>query len=98
MEKHKDELFLKSKMNKRDFTKLLQLLLNKIVIVPAEVLKQYKEKAFKIVKEIDQDDTLFVACVLAYDNSILWSNDKKLKQLPITVLNTEEMIELLNRF
>ncbi len=50
MEKHKDELFTKSKMNKNEFNKLLQLLLNKIVIVPAEVLKQYKEKAFNMVK------------------------------------------------
>ncbi len=95
-EKHKAELFEKSKMNQEDFDKLLELILQKVVIVPNEILQPFKEEAIKIVKDIDIDDALFVACALAYENSIIWSDDKKLKiQTKIKVLNTKEIIKIL---
>lgn len=70
--------------------------MSRVLIVPNDVLLAYREDAFKIVKNIDKDDVLFIACALAYPGSIIWSNDKKLKQQPrIKVLNTEEMISYL---
>ena len=54
-----------------------------------------KEEALEIVKDIDIDDTLFVACALAFPNSIIWSDDKKLKeQNKINILNTKEIMDL----
>ena len=83
-------------MSGEDFSKLLQLILKKVVIVPNEVLIPYRKEAFEIVKNIDPDDVLFVACALAYHNSIIWSNDRKLKkQSRVKVLNTKEIIKLL---
>ena len=56
----------------------------------------FKEQALEIIKEIDIDDVLFVACALAFPHSIIWSEDKKLKnQNQIKVLNTKEIIDLL---
>ncbi|MBS3101566.1 PIN domain-containing protein [Candidatus Woesearchaeota archaeon] len=96
MQKHKTELLKKSRMSGEDFSKLLQLILKKVVIVPNEVLIPYRKEAFEIVKNIDPDDVLFVACALAYHNSIIWSNDRKLKkQSRVKVLNTKEIIKLL---
>ena len=96
MQKHKTELLKKSRMSGEDFSKLLQLILKKVVIVPNEVLIPYRKEAFEIVKNIDPDDVLFVACALAYPNSIIWSNDRKLKkQSRVKVLNTKEIIKLL---
>jgi len=96
MQKHKTELLKKSRMSGEDFSKLLQLILKKVVIVPNEVLIPYRKEAFEIVKNIDPDDVLFVACALAYYNSIIWSNDRKLKkQSRVKVLNTKEIIKLL---
>ena|SRR3989338_506709 len=98
MEKHKEELFSKSGMTHKEFNELLQLILKKVVIVPSEVLLPYQKEAWDIVKDIDIDDVLFVACVLAYQDSILWSDDKKLKYLAgIRVLNTKEIVGLLRR-
>ncbi len=92
MEKHKEELMKKSRMIPKDFNKLLQLILQKVMIVPSEILHPYRKEALEIVKDIDVDDVIFVACVLANPNSILWSDDKKLKkQSKITVLNTEQI-------
>ena len=98
MQKHKAELLKKSRMPEEDFNKLLQLILKKVVIVPNEVLVPYKKEAFEIVKDIDPDDVIFVACALAYPNSIIWSNDRRLKeQEKVSVLNTKEIIKLLER-
>ena len=98
MEKHKEELFRKSGMDKIDFDKLLYLILRKVTIIPSEVLFPYREEALKMVKEIDPNDIIFVACALAYFNSIIWSDDKKLKKLDkIKVLNTEEVINYLSQ-
>ena len=79
-----------------DFEKLLNLILQKVVIVPTEVLLPYRKEALKLVKEIDINDVLFVACALSYNNSVIWSEDKKLKTIKqIRVLNTKEIIELV---
>ena len=95
MQKHKEEILKKSRMSEEDFNKLLQLILKKVVIVPNEVLIPYRNEAFEIVKNIDPDDVLFVACALAYPDSIIWSNDGKLKkQSRVKVLNTQEIIKI----
>jgi predicted nucleic acid-binding protein len=98
MQKHKSELLKKSRMSERDFNKLLQLILRKVVIVPNEVLIPYKKEAYEIVKDIDLDDILFIACALAYPNSVIWSDDKKLKrQSKVKILNTQEIIKFLRK-
>ena len=97
MEKHKTGLLKKSKMSEEDFNKLLRLILKKVVVVPNEVLVPFKKEAFGIVKNIDPDDVIFVACALAYPNSIIWSNDRKLKkQSRVKILNTKEIIKHLH--
>ena len=73
------------------------MLLQKVSIVPNEVLIPYRKEAYEAVKGIDPDDAIFIACMLAYPNSILWSDDKKLKKLKqTTVLNTKEIIDILS--
>ncbi len=95
-EAHKDELMIKSKMGKKEFDKLLELLLKKVLIIPDEALKAYREEAIEIVKGIDKDDAVFVACALAYPESVIWSDDKDLKkQKKIKIVSTTEMVTLL---
>ncbi|MBU1111373.1 MAG: PIN domain-containing protein [archaeon] len=96
MQKHYDELLEKSGMSTADFNKLLKILLKKVKIVPTEVLLPYKEEALEIVKDIDISDVLFVACALAYARSVIWSDDKKLKnQTKVQVINTKEFIDFV---
>jgi len=95
MEKHKGELLRKSEMNIEQFETLLEILLHNVQIIPTDILRPYKKKAYDLVKDIDPDDALIIACALAYPRSILWSDDKKLKQQSIvTVVNTTEMYQL----
>ncbi|MCX6706730.1 MAG: PIN domain-containing protein [Candidatus Woesearchaeota archaeon] len=96
MEKHKDELLNKSGLDEKSFNELLQLILKKVMIVPNDVLHPYKEEALEIVRQIDPDDAIFIACALAYPDSIIWSDDKKLKnQAKIKVINTQKIIDIL---
>lgn len=96
MEKHKNELLAKSKMKSKDFEELLSLLLRKVIIIPSEVLLHYKKEAYQIIKDIDPDDVTFIACALAFSGSIIWSDDKKLKQQSkVRVINTTEMYSYL---
>ncbi|MEK6916124.1 MAG: PIN domain-containing protein [Nanoarchaeota archaeon] len=94
MQEHIDELHEKTKLQKEDFRKLLHLILKKVLIVSDEVLDPFKQEAIEIIKNIDLDDTLFIACALAYSDSAIWSEDKRLKkQDKIKILNTKELIE-----
>jgi len=49
-----------------------------VTIIPTEAVVDHREEAFEAVKLIDPDDVIFVACIMAYPNSILWSEDKRL--------------------
>jgi predicted nucleic acid-binding protein len=96
MEKYKKDLLKKSKMEEKEFNKLLQIILKNVLIIPKETLYLYKKESMDIVKDIDINDALFIACALAYPYSVIWSDDKKLKkQDKIKVLNTKEIIIFL---
>ena len=94
--KHKEEINEKSRLNKEEFEKIVQVILKKVEIVPNDIINKHKTKALEIAKEIDDlNDTLFIACALAYDG-VIWSNDKDFKrQSKIKILNTKEIIGLL---
>jgi predicted nucleic acid-binding protein len=92
MNKYKKELVKKSRLSEEEFNTLLQVLLQKVLIVPNQTLQKYREPANNIVKDIDLNDAPFFACALAHKDSIIWSDDKKLKtQEIIPIINTTEM-------
>ncbi len=94
--KHKAELLTKSQMDGTEFEQLLQLLLTKVIIIQEDILDSYKIEAINIINHLDPDDTMFIACALAYPGSVIWSNDKRLAlQNKIKIISTKEMIELI---
>ncbi len=96
LQEHKDELLQKAQMNSDEFETILQILLQKVFIIPKEALLPFKQEAIEIIRNIDLDDALFIACALAYPESVIWSDDKKLKeQTKIKIFNTPEIAKLL---
>ena len=92
IEKHHSEILEKTGLTKEELSKLMNTLLKKVLIVPTKALEPYKREAISIMKDIDINDALFIACALAYKNSIIWSDDRKLKsQNIIMILNTKEI-------
>jgi len=97
IEKYKEYLLEKSKMKTEEFNDLLQLMLEKVLIIPNEILDKYINEAWELIKEHSPEDVIFIACGLAYENSILWSDDKKLKrQNKVKILNTKEIINIIS--
>ncbi len=96
LQKHKVRLVDISGMSTDDFSILLQMLLSKVMIIPSEIIRGHKEEAYNLVKDIDPEDVIFIACALAFPHSILWSEDKRLKrQGKVKVMNTKEMMNIL---
>ncbi len=97
LEKHKETLINKAGTSTVEFKILLNILLSHVSIISNETILPYREKAKEIVKDIDPDDIQFVACALANPGSIIWSEDKRLKQIKdIIVCNTSEVITLIS--
>jgi predicted nucleic acid-binding protein len=93
MKFHFDELIKKSGLSKSEFIAVVSSLLRKMSIIDTKSLIKHREKAMRIVENIDTNDVIFFACALAHPESIIWSDDKKLKnQKQIKVLNTKEII------
>lgn len=83
IEEVKEHLDIIQKKRKKDKTKRkiladLALLIENITIVPLEKLtKKNIQKAFSIVKDVDEDDYAFIAMHLQYKHKI-WSRDEEL--------------------
>ena len=83
LEEVKEHLDIIQKKRKKDKTKRkiladLALLIKNITIVPLEELtKKNIQKAFSIVKDVDEDDYAFIAMHLQYKHKI-WSRDEEL--------------------
>ena len=68
-----------------------------ITLIPNDKIIPHKSTAIELVKNIDKNDVIFIACCLAHKNSILWSDDKALKRVKgIIVKNTAEIKKFID--
>ncbi len=94
-EEHKEELFRKTKREKEDVLRLLDLIKRKFTIVPDKDLFDFARKAEEISP--DEGDIHYFALALKL-NCPIWTNDKKLKQQDrIKIYHTHEIAELLSK-
>ncbi len=78
MFKHKEKILKYSKIKEQDLLITLDLLLSYIRFVPIEILsKSSRAIAYDLCKDIDENDSIFVALTLEMDGH-LWTGDKKL--------------------
>ncbi len=90
--KYEQYLREKTKRSNIEFAQYLNILNEKIKIIPHKVIMPFIKKA-EIISP-DPNDLVYLACALA-TNSKIWSNDKKLKeeQEEIKVITTEELVK-----
>jgi predicted nucleic acid-binding protein len=78
IEKYNSKIKKISKLPSEEILISKILVLNSITFISEElILNKNWEKAFQLTKDIDEDDTPFVALALQMDSK-LWSGDKKL--------------------
>ena len=51
-----------------------------IRIIPNEQIVAHRSEAWELIKDHSPEDVMFIACALAFEDCILWSDDKKLKK------------------
>ena len=102
MDKYWNKLKTLSGLEANSLSESQRLIYKNITFIDEEQIpKEYRLKAYKLVRDIDLKDIVFVA-LNEYLKAILWSGDKALiKGLRSTgydkVITTSEMIRLRNR-
>lgn len=95
IEEHYDEILKKSKMEPYAFRTVLDEILSRIIVVPLEEYKPMFSEALEIMKDIDEDDTAFLALALLIRQDGIWSNDPDFRlQKKVRVWTTKDLIEL----
>ncbi len=78
IEKYKDRILSKTKLEEREFKDFIVKLLKDVTVIPSLVLSEESLKqAYKWCKEIDEKDTQYVALAIEF-NYTLVTRDKKL--------------------
>jgi predicted nucleic acid-binding protein len=73
-----------------------QDILERVQLVPEDLLLTTIDEADAIISAIDPDDAHLFACALALPGSVIWANDRDLKrQLHVPVLTTSELLIVL---
>jgi predicted nucleic acid-binding protein len=97
LEKHIDYIQEKSKLNKKNIELLIDIIMTNINVVPIDEYKKDIPEAYKIMKDIDENDTAFLAVALYLKVDGIWSNDPDfLKQDKIKTFTTKDLVARLN--
>lgn len=92
--KHQKDILKKSNMSQKEHSELLEFLLDKIKVIPSKNFKSYLLQASVLAQKTDPDDLQFFACALLYPESVIWSNEIRLKkQSQIRIMNTLEFMK-----
>lgn len=91
--KYKDEILEKAGINDEEFSIVLNLLFERIKVIPMNDYKERMEKFRDLIKDID--DVPFLALADAINTDGIWSNDKGfLEQNKIKIFTTKEILEI----
>ena len=97
--KHKDYILKKGNYNRSEFNTILNRLLEYINLIPLNVTKLKLDEAKEVMKDIDINDTAFLATALALDKSTIWSDDTDFeKQKIVKILKTKDMARIFEKW
>lgn len=93
--KHKPMILEKSGVSESAYEKMLNNLLEYVLLIPTEEIEETLEESKKIMQHIDPNDVAFLAAAMAYPDSIIWSDDRHFeKQKKVRVVKTEQLFRM----
>lgn len=96
--KYKKEILEKSGITESEYEEVLNLLFKKIHIIEEDEIQNYLSEASELIGNIDPKDVPFIACALAYPNSVMWSDDRHFeKQNKIKILKQKDILDYINK-
>ena len=88
--KHKELICKKAKINSNEFDIILNLLFEKITIIPKEEYEEFFDAAKTLIDDIN--DVPFIVLCLAFKADGIWSDDTHFKpREKITIYRTREL-------
>jgi predicted nucleic acid-binding protein len=76
--KYKEKMLNASKLKEVDFLEIMYAIIKRVTFLNEDAISTKNiEKAFKLTKDVDEKDTIFVAMCL-HLNCTLWTGDKQL--------------------
>ena len=95
--KYKGDLIKRGNYTENEFNKLFGLLLERVILVQKETISPFVKKSKEIMKDIDIDDSTFIATALAINADGIWTFDKHFKQqAKVKVISTKDLIKTLD--
>jgi predicted nucleic acid-binding protein len=92
IESNRGELLEKSGLESDVFSGLINKLLEYVCIIPTDALTPYREDACRIIGDIDVKDVPYIAAALAFEGSLIWSNDRHFeRQDKIKIIKTKDL-------
>ena len=94
LERHKQEIIEKSRLNDEEFEWLYVILKSNVKIIPEEEFVKYRGKAIEICPH--QKDVIYFALAL-HLRCPIWTSEKKLKlQSEVTVYSTDNLMKIFS--
>jgi len=98
LRKHREMIMRKSGLSSDGYENVLGKILEYVLLIPTEEVKERLEEAKSIMLHIDPDDVVFAAAALAYPDAIIWSDDRHFEgQSKIKVVKTGQFMRLFYR-
>jgi predicted nucleic acid-binding protein len=96
MERHYTEISEKMGLGDQECRRMVDVLLSAVKVVPGRDFKAQMPMAREIMKDIDEDDTAFLALALSFENDGIWSEDRDFQnQTAVRVWRTGELLKML---
>ena len=96
--KHKKYILGKSGYSEKEFENIINKLLGYICLVSLKIIELKLWEAKEVMKEIDVNDTVFLAAALALNKAQIWSDDKDFdRQNKVRIIKTNEMIKIFEK-
>ena len=94
VKRHQKLICQKSKLTEVEFFLILNKMKERLTILPNKEVNTRFEEAYQIMKDIDPQDSMFLAAALAA-NAQIWSDDLHFqKQNKVRVWTTKELVKL----
>lgn len=95
---HLEVILGKSKLSRGEFYPILDILIERVHIIPKSEVEHHVENAKRIIGDVDMDDVPFIALALAVPNDGIWTEDCDFrKQDKIRIWSTNELMEILKK-